>query len=1403
MFSPSDDDPIARPRTSRSARRWDRVLRVAGWVVMAAACLAMLGLGTAVLYARSGSGRERIRRLALAQAQKSIPGLSIGSIGGDYVHDLWLRDVEVRDDQGQVAIHVDRLAARYRLWSLIHRTALVDELDADGVRVSAHPDPRGGINLAHLTSPSPAPARPADRPARPSAWKVRIERIRVAIVEASIEPEEGEVATIQDGALDGSLALEGERVRAGIASLSAAANWDDNAYALSVSDASIDLDRHSVKGALPAFRLTGLLRDGAPLDLQASASGPLDRINLALDVTGGGGRVHSSGVVGILASPAGQPALGSYSLELGARGIDPAQLASGSLTGEVGFDIHVEGQGLPLSPGSVARLDVQVLPSTIDGVAIAASRVAASARGASWEVSPSVLEASGISVALHGHGSGHRLSGDLDVTADGQSVRAHHRGVDGRGRGKIILHAEGEWPGHLALRAEGSLRAVRAQSLHIDALKLDADVRADQRAAGAEPAFDARARILVSGLAVADGRAASAEVAVAAQGTLDRPSGKVRVSARHVLAGGGAPPIDALTLNAAGDRGSVRIDAAVSGPRVRGGLRAHGMLSARAADVSLDGLSADITTHAYRQKLDLQGASRVTYRAGDEIAVQHLAIKGAGARFTGQAVVSGSYRLPPSRRDPLGRVDVQLVGASVGGLTPTDLRMNGTLTRRRADVHLDAQMPSAGAQLHLDADVPVIVSSRRTPRLASRGEVTVHLKSNQVRLQSLPAIERVLARAGITGGTASVDVMASGDIDHPDASGSFDVRDVMYRNIAGLGRDSTLKTVPGLGGSIKIDTKPGSVRMDGQVLIRKAGVLSVSARSPVDLGRLIAGRDLPGLPIRASVTIPRFSLKSLSDFTDELKGIDGQLEGKVEITGTVGRPSGQADITIAGAAVDDVKFRDVRASARGDAGRVQARLTLEQLSGGRLDGSATLERQRGDRIQASLTGRDLDVGFVRPFLTNVRALAGKAQLSATATGTLSSPRVSASLSVDDGRLGVTGQPTFQGIRVAATLSPGRADLKTLELHSGGGSITGKGWVVLGGPSGLAPRSAVFTAHAHKFLVATVGNTGARIDGDLAAAGAVRSDILSGKVEIPDANVWLPKGPPTGGGRALQKIGQHPDVHFIDQTARAAEQRDREKRRQAAAAGFRLAVEASAKPVYIRGKDLDIELRSDVKIGTVAGGAHAGAPTITGGLHIPRGRINIQGQRFDFDHGNVTFNGSYELDPQLDIKLTRQYPEAMVTIELRGTPKKPELRMSSDPAVYDQAQIVSLILTGSPGGQPSSGKAFDPTAAVATAVLAKLADQVAPALGLDVMRVEGQDVKNEEGQATGETDTRVEVRKYITERIYLSYAHIFGAPDNANQNEAHVEYRMTRRLMMESIFGDAGQGALDALWTYRF
>ena len=65
---------------------------------------------------------------------------------------------------------------------------------------------------------------------------------------------------------------------------------------------------------------------------------------------------------------------------------------------------------------------------------------------------------------------------------------------------------------------------------------------------------------------------------------------------------------------------------------------------------------------------------------------------------------------------------------------------------------------------------------------------------------------------------------------------------------------------------------------------------------------------------------------------------------------------------------------------------------MQQTTGGRLDGSLNVERAQDDRLRAYLTAKDLDLGFVRLFLTNVRELAGIAQLSVTAEGNVARPR---------------------------------------------------------------------------------------------------------------------------------------------------------------------------------------------------------------------------------------------------------------------------------------------------------------------------------------------------------------------------------------------------------------------------
>ena len=53
------------------------------------------------------------------------------------------------------------------------------------------------------------------------------------------------------------------------------------------------------------------------------------------------------------------------------------------------------------------------------------------------------------------------------------------------------------------------------------------------------------------------------------------------------------------------------------------------------------------------------------------------------------------------------------------------------------------------------------------------------------------------------------------------------------------------------------------------------------------------------------------------------------------------------------------------------------------------------------------------------------------------------------------------------------------------------------------------------------------------------------------------------------------------------------------------------------------------------------------------------------------YGSATFDGGPDINPALDIRLSRQFPEAAVAIQITGTPRRPHLNMTSDPPIYER------------------------------------------------------------------------------------------------------------------------------------
>lgn len=113
---------------------------------------------TVILIARSDWGRRKILTIAVPLAQEQIYGeLRVGALEGTILSTLALRDVELKDPEGQVAARIQRVEVRYRLMALLGRTLDVTSAIVEGGQAHVRFLRDGRLNLASLVKPSNTP----------------------------------------------------------------------------------------------------------------------------------------------------------------------------------------------------------------------------------------------------------------------------------------------------------------------------------------------------------------------------------------------------------------------------------------------------------------------------------------------------------------------------------------------------------------------------------------------------------------------------------------------------------------------------------------------------------------------------------------------------------------------------------------------------------------------------------------------------------------------------------------------------------------------------------------------------------------------------------------------------------------------------------------------------------------------------------------------------------------------------------------------------------------------------------------------------------------------------------------------------------------------------------------------
>ncbi len=280
--------------------------------------------------------------------------------------------------------------------------------------------------------------------------------------------------------------------------------------------------------------------------------------------------------------------------------------------------------------------------------------------------------------------------------------------------------------------------------------------------------------------------------------------------------------------------------------------------------------------------------------------------------------------------------------------------------------------------------------------------------------------------------------------------------------------------------------------------------------------------------------------------------------------------------------------------------------------------------------------------------------------------------------------------------------------------------------------------------------------------------------------------------PAEKGRDLDPVGAPNDVYFIGDKRKEPSEPIKVPRPgpdQPLAEPF-LITTVQIKPVEIR----SAEVRASVS-GKLTASIGVDALRVTGGVEAPRGVLTLFNRRYLVERASVRFDGPP--DPRLDVRLTHEFAEMTIYVEVAGRASAPVVTLRSDPSTYSQGELLGILLGGEPGQAPKT--AGEATTGVASSFVAgKVIDYLGDYLPIDfdVLTIEGPT----SGSGAGASFT---VGKWLSRAMFVAYRQRVTAAPDQNAGEAELEYWLRPRLVVEGIVGDRGIHGLDLLYTRRW
>ena len=726
-----------------------------------------------------------------------------------------------------------------------------------------------------------------------------------------------------------------------------------------------------------------------------------------------------------------------------------------------------------------------------------------------------------------------------------------------------------------------------------------------------------------------------------------------------------------LTLN----NGSISLDGTVTGalnaPRFHGQVAvANGRVREYAFDsfsAEMDASSSEVLARnieAMRGRTAATGSLALTARAGD-------AGNFANSEMVGQLTLRNVNLAEVAREAGLTQ--------PIAGTASATVKLSGSLERPEATIALDVQNPAGAGEkadrlrgnvrylpgtLELsngilnDAGSEVRFSATYKHPLASwrSGDITFEAST-----QNLPAVrlESVAALQPPVAGVLSGQVRGTGTITVDGNTNNFQLTSAT----ANIGAQQ-----------IRVDGQSiGDIALSAQT---QGSNLTVRANGNVRESRVDASGawklegDAPG---SATIRFSRISIDSLQDLVMLSKkapppSVEGYVDGDATVSVSLQKPREfRAELRLADAQANPRENPAPRLGLRPEdvVLRNSQPVVLDVTSQGatvrsarfigrntQMDVAGTLPFDL--RNDANLTVRgNIDLIILQLLRKDLQAR-GNATVNATIRGSLQEPEVTGQLNLAGASLYLGDLPN--GIDNASgtiLFDRRRATVQQLTAETGGGQVSFGGFLEFG--DALVYR---LQAHARRVRVRYPQDVSTTFDADLSLNGTSQASTLSGVVTLTRSAFTVS----TDLGQLLAQSSQ--PATAVDTANEYL-------------TGVQLDVRVQSAPNFQLETSLASDVEADVDLRLRGSPSR---PVLLGSIAINRGQVQMFGNKYTLERGDIRFLNPIKIEPTLDVELSTKARGVTVNITLSGTMQRLNPNYSSDPPLQS-SEIIALLAVG--------------------------------------------------------------------------------------------------------------------------